>query len=104
NMLMDSPACASLRPEHINTIYYGGGPSYLADQLRAVEVFDGRLFQLYGQGETPMTGTGLTKRMHRDTTHPRYRERMRSCGVPRSGIMVRVVDEDGRTAKVGDAG
>ncbi len=85
NMLMDSPAIAKLRPENINTIYYGGGPSYLADQLRAVEVFDGRLFQLYGQGETPMTGTGLTKSMHNDKTHPRYRDRMRSCGISRSG-------------------
>jgi long-chain acyl-CoA synthetase len=104
NMLMDSPCISSLRPEHINTIYYGGGPSYLADQLRAVDVFDGRLFQLYGQGETPMTATGLTKKMHADKAHPRYRERMRSCGVPRTGILVRVLDEDGRTAAVGQAG
>jgi acyl-CoA synthetase (AMP-forming)/AMP-acid ligase II len=104
NMLMDSPCISSLRSEHINTIYYGGGPSYLADQLRAVEVFDGRLYQLYGQGETPMTGTGLTKAMHADKEHPRYRERMRSCGVARTGILVRVVDPDGCDVPVGETG
>jgi long-chain acyl-CoA synthetase len=104
NMLMDSPSISGLRAEHINTIYYGGGPSYLADQLRAVEVFDARLYQLYGQGETPMTATGLTKTMHADKGHPRYAERMRSCGVARSGIMVRVVDQDGRSLGVGQPG
>lgn len=46
------------------------------------------MFQLYGQGETPITGTGLTKTMHADPGL------LATCGVPRTGVQVRVVDEN----------
>ena len=32
---------------------------YVADCLRAIELFGPRLYQLFGQGEAPMTITGL---------------------------------------------
>ena len=41
---------------------YGGGPMYVADLESALELFGPRLYQLYGQGESPMTITGLTQR------------------------------------------
>jgi hypothetical protein len=41
------------------TITYGGAPMYVADCLRAIELFGPRLYQLFGQGEAPMTITGL---------------------------------------------
>ena len=40
-------------------ITYGGAPMYVADCLRAIELFGPRLYQLFGQGEAPMTITGL---------------------------------------------
>ena len=56
---------------NLKTIYYGGGPMYVADLEKALGLFGPRLYQLFGQGEAPMTVTGLTKRMHADNTHPR---------------------------------
>jgi long-chain acyl-CoA synthetase len=89
---------------NLRTIYYGGGPMYVADLEKALALFGPRLYQLYGQGESPMTITGLTKRMHAETGHPRWRERLGSCGAPRTGVLVRVVDDNDAPLPPGDIG
>ncbi|MFL5267223.1 MAG: AMP-binding protein, partial [Stellaceae bacterium] len=91
--LVHAPAVAAADLRNIRTIFYGGGPMYVADLERALQIFGPRLYQLYGQGESPMTIAGLTKRMHADDAHPRWRQRLGSCGVPRTGVLVKVVDE-----------
>jgi long-chain acyl-CoA synthetase len=89
---------------NLKTICYGGGPMYVADLEKALQLFGPRLYQLFGQGEAPMTITGLTKRHHADTAHPRRRERLGSCGVPRTGVLVKVVDENDRDLPSGEVG
>ena len=81
---------------HLKTIIYGGAPMYMADLEDALDVFGPRLDQIYGQGETPMTITGLSKAEHADRDHPRWRERMQSVGLARSNVEVRVVGDDDR--------
>ena len=51
---------------NLKTIIYGGAPMYLADLEQALDVFGPRLAQIYGQGETPMTITALSKQDHVD--------------------------------------
>ena len=51
-----------------------------------------------------MTITGLSQRMHADETHSRRRERLSSCGVPRTGVLVKVVDDDDRELPAGQIG
>src|SRR4051794_30246695 len=89
---------------NLRTIYYGGGPMYVADLEKALGLFGPRLYQLFGQGESPMTITGLNQRMHADTEHPRWRERLGSAGVPRTGVLVKVVDESDRELPPGEIG
>lgn len=89
---------------HLKTIVYGGAPMYLADLEEALGVFGPRLAQIYGQGETPMTITGLSKADHADREHPRWRERMQSVGFPRTDVEVRVVDLDDRPVPTGGIG
>src|SRR5436309_10055330 len=89
---------------NLRTIYYGGGPMYVADLEKALGLFGPRLYQLFGQGESPMTITGLNQRLHADSAHPRWRERLGSCGVARTGVLVRVVDEDDRELAPGAVG
>lgn len=43
------------------TIVWGGAPMYVADSLAAIERFGPVFGQLYGQGESPMTITRLTR-------------------------------------------
>ncbi|MBM4209926.1 MAG: long-chain fatty acid--CoA ligase [Gammaproteobacteria bacterium] len=95
-MLASSAARA---PRHLKTITYGGAPMYVADALRAIDLFGGEhLYQLFGQGESPMTITGLPQSRHV------RREKLESCGVARTGVEVRVVDEDDRDLPPGETG
>ncbi|HEX6443079.1 MAG TPA: long-chain fatty acid--CoA ligase [Stellaceae bacterium] len=102
--LAHAPEVPSADLTNLRTIYYGGGPMYVADLEKALGVFGPRLYQLYGQGESPMTITGLDQRMHADSGHPRWRERLGSAGVPRTGVLVKVVDENDRELPPGEIG
>ncbi|GAC1314484.1 MAG: long-chain fatty acid--CoA ligase [Acidimicrobiales bacterium] len=102
--LADDPTIAAADLANLKTIIYGGAPMYLADLERALDVFGPRLAQIYGQGETPMTITGLSKGDHADRSDPRWHDRMQSVGLPRTDVEVRVVDEDDRELPIGEAG
>jgi long-chain acyl-CoA synthetase len=102
--LVHAPAVAAADLGNLRTIFYGGGPMYVADLERALQLFGSRLYQLYGQGESPMTITGLNKRLHAERTHPRWRDRLGSCGVPRTGVLVKVVDDRDRELPSGEVG
>ena len=88
----------------LKTIIYGGAPMYLADLERALELLGPKLYNLYGQGESPMTITGLDKSMHADSGHPKWQERLASAGVARTGVAVKIVGDDGRDLPPGEIG
>lgn len=100
--LLDQPADADTA--NLKTILYGGGPMYTADSVAAIERFGPKLAQLYGQGETPMTITALPARVHAETDHPRWLERLASVGVPQSAVEVRTADADSETVGTGEVG
>ncbi len=89
---------------NLKTIIYGGAPMYLADLEAALDVFGPRLAQIYGQGETPMTITALSKADHADRDDPRWRDRLQSVGFPRTDVEVRVVGDDDNELPVGEIG
>jgi len=97
--VLSEAALANLR-----TIIYGGGPMYTHDLLQALDIFGPRLVQIYGQGESPMTITYLSKLMHEDRDSPRFLERMASVGIPRSDVEIEIVDEDDRRVTQGEPG
>lgn len=103
-LLATDPTLAAADLTNLKTIIYGGGPMYLADLEQALDVFGPRLAQIYGQGEAPMTITGLSAAEHADREHPRYRERMQSVGVPRTDVEVRVVNEQDEELPPGELG
>ena len=94
-------ACAL---EGLRTVVYGGGPMYVADLLRALDVMGPRFAQIYGQGESPMTITVLARSLVNDRTHPRHLARIASVGVPQSAVEVAVRDEKGRDLPPGEVG
>ena len=101
--LVHAPEVAAADIANLRTIYYGGGPMYVADLERALDIFGPRLYQLYGQGESPMTITGLAQRLH-ERDHPHWYDRLASCGYARSGVLVRVVDDQDRDLPAGEIG
>jgi long-chain acyl-CoA synthetase len=102
--LMNSPALREARLDTLKTIFFGGAPMYLADLERALDVFGPRLVQIYGQGESPMTMTAMTKADYADSDPRRLRARLASCGAARTGVEVRVVDPDGCEVPPGEDG
>jgi long-chain acyl-CoA synthetase len=80
----------------LQTLVYGGGPMYLADLQAAMDAFGDRFAQIYGQGESPMTITALSKFHHADRAHPRHLERLASVGLPHSVVEVTIRDTAGQ--------
>ena len=102
--LIDSPAAGDADTANLKTIIYGGGPMYVADCKRAMELFGRKLVQIYGQGESPMTITCLAKRHHTDRDHPRHEARLASVGVPHAVVEVMVADANDRPLACGEPG
>ena len=66
-------------PRNLRTVVYGGGPMYVESLKTAMTAFGPIFAQLYGQGEAPMTITGLRKtdHLHADDAWHRLRFRQR---------------------------
>jgi len=91
-------------PDRIKTIIWGGAPMYVADALDAIDRFGPCFAQIYGQGESPMTITTLSKQEIADRNHPRWTERLASAGRPFSCVEVVVADSDDRSLSTGETG
>jgi acyl-CoA synthetase (AMP-forming)/AMP-acid ligase II len=102
--LIDHPAAATLKGDAFHAIVYGGGPMYVADIKQAMAQFGNVFAQIYGQGESPMTITALTRTQHADRSHPRYEQRLASVGIPQTCVEVRITDADGNTLPEGEIG
>lgn len=88
----------------LKTIVYGGGPMYVEDIQRALRVMGPRFVQIYGQGESPMTITALSRQQLMDTRHPQYLARLGSVGVAQSAVELRVTDAQGNDLPCGETG
>ena len=86
------------------TIVYGGAPMYAADIQRALRIMGPRFVQIYGQGESPMVGTALSRFHLSDTTHPEHAQRVASIGVAQTPVQLRITDEYGHDLPVGEVG
>lgn len=83
----------------LKTISYGASP--IAEDLlkRAVDLFGAKFTQLYGLTETVGLGTYLPPEAH----DPAW-GKLRSCGVPYPGSVVRIFDEDDKPVPQGEVG
>ena len=102
--LVDYVAANKFDPSGFKTIVYGGGPMYVEDIRKALDVMGNRFVQIYGQGECPMCITALSREQLADHAHPRWIERIASVGIAQSVVEVRIADNDGKFLPVGAAG
>ena len=95
------------KPANLNTVVYGGGPMYVDSLKKAMSAFGPIFVQLYGQGEAPMTITGLRRRDHLagpDTDGLADDATLGSVGYARSGVDVAVLGPQGNPAGVDEVG
>ncbi len=106
--IVDEAEAASLTPgqcgQSFKTIVYGGAPMYAADIQRALRTMGPRFVQIYGQGESPMVGTALSRAHLADTAHPRHAERLASVGVAQTPVCIRVAGPGGEPLPPGEVG
>lgn len=95
---------AQCNPAHIRTIIWGGAPMYVADARAAIDRFGPRFAQIYGQGESPMTITTLSKQEIADRDHPHWADRLASAGRPFACVEVMVAGGDDRQLPLGETG
>lgn len=106
--IVDEAEAAGLTPgqcgQSFKTIVYGGAPMYAADIQRALRTMGPRFVQIYGQGESPMVGTALSRTHLADTAHPRHAERLASVGVAQTPVCIRVAGPGGEPLPPGEVG
>lgn len=88
------------RPSGLRSIVYGGGPMYVEELKKSLAVFGPVFSQIYGQGESPMTITGLRRDDHASADDAV----LGSVGWARTGCEVAVVDGQGRLLPPGEVG
>jgi fatty-acyl-CoA synthase len=87
-------------PRNLQTVVYGGGPMYVNSLKKAMAAFGPIFVQLYGQGEAPMTITGLRRADHIGADDAI----LGSVGYARSGVDVAVLRDDGIPAAIDEIG
>ena len=91
-LLLNAPEIERYDLSSLRYVVYGGAPMYVDDLKAAVARLGQVLVQIFGQGETPMTGTYLRRQEHVVHGSEQQEARLMSAGVPRTGIDVRIVN------------
>ncbi len=102
--LLRDPSFAEAPVENIRTVLLGAAPVYAADLKAGYAALGARLWNGYGQGESPCTITAMPKALLAAAIEADDEARMVSVGIARTGIEVAVVDPDGRPLRPGEVG
>jgi acyl-CoA synthetase (AMP-forming)/AMP-acid ligase II len=86
----------------LRAITYGGAPIYVEKLRQAIEAFGPIFIQLYGQGEAPITITGLTAEAHARMLADD--PRLGSAGQTRTDVEAACVDEEDNILPPGKVG
>ncbi len=102
-MLVENPAVDRYDHRSLRYMVYAGAPMYRADQKRALERLGKVLVQYFGLGEVTGCITVLPPSMHAiDDADPNAH--VGSCGRPRTGMEVAILDEAMRPLPPGSVG
>ena len=87
----------------LKAICYGGAPIYVEQLRQAIETFGPVFVQLYGQGESPITITGMSGPLHAELLAAGD-ARIGSAGQIRTDVEAHCVDENDKPLPPGEAG
>ncbi|HUN41734.1 MAG TPA: AMP-binding protein, partial [Acetobacteraceae bacterium] len=82
-------------------VIYAGSPMYRADQVHALRKLGKVIVQYFGMGEVTGNITVLPRELH-DADDAKMR--VGSCGFPRTGMAVAILDLEGRELPAGETG
>ena len=97
------PAFANARIERSDVLCWRGARLQRRPQI-GLQRFGGRLWNGYGQGESPCTITAMSKELLEEAIIPATRRGWRASGFSRSGVEVDIFDEEDRPLRSGEVG
>ncbi|WP_197976538.1 MULTISPECIES: acyl-CoA synthetase [unclassified Pseudomonas] len=101
-MLTEDPAVDRYDHSSLRQVIYAGAPMYRADQCHALRKLGKVLVQYYGLGEVTGNITVLPADCHDAEDSPAAK--VGSCGYPRTGMQVAILDESGKELATGEDG
>ncbi len=101
-MLTRDPAVDRYDHSSLRYVIYAGSPMYRADQQHALRKLGRVLVQYFGMGEVTGNITVLPPELHSVEDDPAYP--IGSCGVPRVGMEVAILDADGARLGANETG
>lgn len=102
--LASAPAMASAPVERMGLVLVGAAPVHADDLRMGMDTFGPRLWNGYGQGESPCTITAMGPRAMAAAAETGDDDALVSVGVARIGTRVKVVDDAGNTLPDGEVG
>jgi long-chain acyl-CoA synthetase len=103
-MLLTEPDIDKYNLSSLKWIVYGGSPMYVEDLKAAIRKIGPVFVQIFGQGESPMTGTFMRKQDHIIDGGPEAEQRLFSAGIARTDMEVRILDENDNEVPCGEKG
>ena len=102
--LVAHPALENARLHRLKSIVCGGAPMYVEDCKAALAAVGPKLAQIYGQGESPMTITAMSRVLLADAAARGDEARLGSVGVAQTGIDLRIAGGDDAALPPGEIG
>jgi long-chain acyl-CoA synthetase len=102
--LVEHPGVAAARLDNLRVVVWGGAPMYVADIEAAVARMGYRFAQLYGQGESPMTITGMSRAMLARFHRAGDSAALASAGCAQTVVRLRIADAEGAPLPDGAVG
>ncbi len=103
-MLITEPDFGDYDLSSLKWVVYGGSPMYVEDLKTAIRKIGPVFVQIFGQGESPMTGTFMRKQDHVIDGGPETEQRLLSAGIARTDMEVKILDEEGQEMPYGEKG
>ena len=95
---------AGRQADGIRSIIYGGAPMYLNDLEMALDALGPKFIQIYGQGESPMTISAVSRDILTARSDPQWARRAASAGIAQSCVDIRIAGPDGAALPIGEHG
>ncbi|MBN3830364.1 long-chain-fatty-acid--CoA ligase [Burkholderia sp. Ac-20344] len=103
-MLLQSDSHTGYNLSSLKNVIYGGGPMYVNQLQKSLDVFGNVFVQIYGQGEAPMTVASLPKAAHMVGDDEAKIKRLASCGREMPGVRIAILDDNDTEVGVGEFG
>ncbi|MEE4108270.1 MAG: AMP-binding protein [Halieaceae bacterium] len=98
------PELAQADMRHVKAVLLGAAPITPRDLRVGHALFGPRLWNGYGQGESPCTITAMSKAMIARALADNDEARLSSVGIVRTGLRIAILDERGDALPTGEAG